>query len=109
MVIQKNAFWRKQYHKELLSAIQDLLGKPSDLPEYLTLPVSSKSSMFEFGGSKYSSGTAMVVATPSGFPNAAIALKQRKVNGLHAADDGGDLWDYFCQQQRHQRRRKQPR
>lgn len=41
--------------------------------------------MFEFGGSKYSSGTAMVIATPSGFPNSAIVLKQRKKNGLHVS------------------------
>lgn len=63
--------------------IKEFCGKLIKLPTTLSLPTSDKFCMFEFGGSKFSSGVAMTIATPSGFPNSAIVLKQRKINGLH--------------------------
>lgn len=77
--------WRKQYYQGIMRGLKDLCGKNTALPPTLTLPASSKNCMFEFGGSKYSSGTAMVIATPSGFPNSAIVLKERRQNGLHVS------------------------
>lgn len=84
MVINDGAGWRKDYYQEINRLLLPIWQQES-LPESLELPVSSTSCMFEFGGSKYSSGKAMLIATPSGFPNAAIALKNRVSNGLHAA------------------------
>lgn len=85
MVTGFNSNWRKQYYQAILAGLKELCGKSAELPPTLTLPASTKNCMFEFGGSKFSSGTAMVVATPSGFPNSAIVLKQRRKNGLHVS------------------------
>lgn len=84
MVVNDGAGWRKNYYKEIVSLLNPVWNE-GVLPERLRLPISSTGCMFEFGGSKYSSGKAMLIATPSGFPNAAIALKNRVTNGLHAA------------------------
>lgn len=85
MVISNNTNWRQTYYQQVMTCLKEFCGKPAEIPATLTLPASDKNCMFEFGGSKYSSGTAMLVATPSGFPNSAIALKQRKRNGIHAS------------------------
>ena len=53
------------------------------MPNTIKLPTSDRQCMFEFGGSKHTTGLTMLVATPSGFPNAAIVLANRKPNGLH--------------------------
>ena len=84
MVLSDGIGWRKTYYQEV-SKLLEPITNGGELPEILNLPVSSSGCMFELGGSKYSSGKAMLIATPSGFPNAAIALKNRVVNGVHAA------------------------
>lgn len=75
--------WRKKYYQAIIHQLAPF--KDGHLKQELTLPITSKHAMFEFGGSKYASGIAMLVATPSGFPNAAIVLKTRVPNGLHVA------------------------
>ena len=84
MVISDGVGWRKVYYQEACKALNPIANE-GKLPDTLTLPISSSGCMFELGGSKYSSGKAILIATPSGFPNAAIALKNRVVNGVHAA------------------------
>lgn len=84
MLINSNITWRKQYHKKAIAALKCIVSTHLEsMPEVLTLPASEKICMFEFGGSQHTSGIAMIVATPSGFPNTSIVLSNRKVNGLH--------------------------
>lgn len=84
MIVSDGVGWRKVYYQEICKLFDPIING-GELPEVLHLPISSSGCMFELGGSKYSSGKAMLVATPSGFPNAAIALKNRVINGVHAA------------------------
>lgn len=84
VVVTDGAGWRKRYYLKFKNAISRM-QKVNYLPTRITLPVSSKNSMFELGGSWTTSGIAMLIATSSGFPNSAIALKSRRKNGLHAA------------------------
>lgn len=75
--------WRKKYYQSVIHQLT--VFRDGHLKPELVLPITSRHAMFEFGGSKYASGIAMLVATPSGFPNAAIVLKTRVPNGLHVA------------------------
>ena len=75
--------WRKKYYQSVIHQLSFI--RDGHLKQEICLPITSKHSMFELGGSKYASGIAMLIATPSGFPNAAIVLRTRVPNGLHVA------------------------
>lgn len=84
MVNKDGIGWRKSYYDEVTRLLAGH-WKKGKLPEDLQLPISATGSMFELGGSKYSSGHVLMIATPSGFPNAAIVLRNRAANGVHVA------------------------
>lgn len=83
MVRSEGSGWKKRYYHDTMSKLNDVWNK-SKLPKKIILPVSSRNSMFEMGGTNTVSGTALVIGTPSGFPNSAIIPDHRHVNGIHA-------------------------
>lgn len=75
--------WRKNYYQIAINQFKKITGDIDKLPDTLEIPITERKCMFEFGGSKHSSGSAMIVSTASGFPNSAIVLHNRHPNGLH--------------------------
>ena len=75
--------WRKEYYQEAIHQLKSIRGNIEKMPNEIELPITAKNCMFEFGGSKHSTGVAMLVSTASGFPNSAIVLHSRKPNGVH--------------------------
>lgn len=75
--------WRKEYYQLAIHQFKKISGDISNMPEEIELPISDKQCMFEFGGSKHASGSALIISTASGFPNSALVLHNRHPNGLH--------------------------
>lgn len=83
MTIQSGT-WRTAYYTKAMKIIQAFRRHDVQFPEMLTLPCSTRNCMFEFGGSEHDRGLAMLIAKPSGCPNAGSALHKRRYNELHA-------------------------
>lgn len=83
MTIQSGT-WRTAYYAKAMKTIQVFRRHDAQFPQMLTLPCSTRNCMFEFGGSEYDRGLAMLIAKPSGCPNAGSALHKRRYNELHA-------------------------
>lgn len=75
--------WRQNYYQLVINQFKKITGDIEKMPDVLELPITDKQCMFEFGGSKHASGSAMIISTASGFPNAALVLHNRHTNGLH--------------------------
>lgn len=83
MTIQSGT-WRAAYYTKAMKIIQVFRRHDSQFPQTLTLPCSTRNCMFELGGSEHDRGLAMLIAKPSGCPNAGSALHKRRYNELHA-------------------------
>lgn len=77
----KPTSWRNQFQRQLRALAKQV---SETMPEIISLPITYRKTMFEFGGSAKNFGTAMIVADAKGYPGQGKMLDRVFPNGLHA-------------------------
>lgn len=80
-VNDKPTSWRNQFQRQLRALTKQV---SETMPETISLPITYRKTMFEFGGSAKNFGTAMIVADAKGYPGQGKMLDRVFPNGLHA-------------------------